>query len=279
MKPIPPPGVSTIAAFTTCISTVADAAEKAEYTSILPEVDLAAQAFQQAVQNLSLHQLPVAQPVAAAVSDSRLKAIYTNRMVRKRGAGRPIYDNLLASAPGGICPLCSVGHASTLDHYAPKSVHPMLSVVPVNLVPACSDCNHGKLAVLPRSATEHTLHPYFDNVDSVTWLTATVQHSVPAAFQFGVAAPVGWSAVLRARVQHHFLSFDLGPKFAVSSANELTGIRYGLEALFRRGGAVAVQAHLSEQAASRAAAARNTWQTAMYVAMASDGWFVGGGFR
>lgn len=276
---MPAPTLSTVNSFAACVSTVADAAERAEYTSISAEVDAASQAFDQAVRTLTLHRLRKATPASAPISEERLKSLYTYRMVRRGAGGRANYDRILASAPGGICPLCSVGHASTLDHYAPKSAHPMLAVTPTNLVPACGDCNHEKLASMPNSAGEHTLHPYFDNVDTVTWLTATVIQVAPAAFKFDVNPAPAWTPVLTARVQHHFRAFGLAARFAVSAASELVGIRHGLEAVFLRGGSGAVHAHLAEQAASRSAAARNSWQAAMYTAMSQDAWFLAGGFR
>lgn len=280
MKPMPKPAYTTISVYNTCISTVADTTEKNNYAAIATEIDAAARVLDHAVQNLNVHSMVKATPIAAAVSDDQLKSLYTYRMVHKRNtSARAIYDALLACAPGGYCPLCSVGFASTLDHYAPKSQHPMLAVVPFNLVPACGDCNHGKLASLPNSPNDHTLHPYYDDVDTVTWLTADVLHTSPASFEFKVAPHATWGATLSARVQNHFDGFGLAKKFTASAANELVGVRFSLDTIFSRGGAPEVHAHLAEQAASRIAAAKNSWQAAMYAAAANDAWFCGGGFR
>jgi hypothetical protein len=280
VKPLPKPAFTTAGVYSTCISTVTDPTEKQNYMAIGSEVAAAAAVFDQAIQSLNMHNMPKATPVAAPVSDTMLKALYIYRMLHKRNtAARAIYDAMIASAPGGLCPLCSVGFASTLDHYAPKSAHPMLAVVPLNLVPACGDCNRGKLASLPSSPNDHTLHPYYDDVDTVTWLIADVLQTAPASFNFKVVPPVGWGAPLSARVQHHFNSFGLSSKLAAYAANELSGVRYSLDGILSRGGPVEVQAHLAEQAASWSAGARNSWQAAMYSAAAGDSWFCSGGFR
>ena len=63
-------------------------------------------------------------------------------MVRKNGPGRATYDLLKLSAKGGFCPLCGQRNVSTLDHYLPKESYPDLSILPINLVRACSDCNY-----------------------------------------------------------------------------------------------------------------------------------------
>ncbi len=280
MRAIARPAASTLSTYNSCISGVADPVEKADYAAIAHEVEAAGIAFEAAVRALTLHQLVAASPQAAAVSREKLKAVYTAGMVG-RAAGRAYYDGLLASAPGGKCPLCSVGEASTLDHYAPKAKHPMLSVVPVNIVPACSLCNHGKLAGVPTKPDEHTLHPYFDDVDAHQWLFASVNHTSPPSFAFCVVppAPPAWTATLADRVNHHFSSFKLNKRFALNAAHELISIKQGLVDLLVSAGAPGVHAHLSAQAASRLGARRNSWETAMYAAMASDPWFVAGGFR
>lgn len=64
------------------------------------------------------------------------------------------------------CPYCDM-HAmefdsSSIDHFIPKSLYPLLAIYPKNLVVACSACNDrikGKKIYLP------IMHPYFDNLD------------------------------------------------------------------------------------------------------------------
>jgi 5-methylcytosine-specific restriction endonuclease McrA len=282
VRKIPRPSLNTRTAYLNCIAGVADAGERAAYRLIADEVQTAGDAFEAAVTGLTLHRLVRATPVAATISPDRLKAVYTEGMV-VRAAGRQHYNKLLASAPFGACPLCSIGEVSTLDHYAPKSKHPMLAVVPINLVPACSICNTGKRDDLPSGPTKHNLHPYlddFDVIDAHQWLVAEINHTSPASFKFLVSAPPpAWTPVLAERVRHHFGSFELDRRFALRAANQLVSIRFSLDALYAAGGAADVQNFLRVEAESRRRAQRNSWDTAMYSAMATDPWFTNGGFR
>jgi hypothetical protein len=179
---------------------------------------------------------------------------------------------------GDKCPLCTVNTVSTLDHHLPKAEYPILSVTPTNLIPACRDCQCAKMEGYPTTVTEQTLHPYYDNIEGATWLTAIVNQGTPASFTFGVTPPATWSATLADRVRHHMNSFNLSRLFAVNAANELTGIRHGLTNLFNSGGMNAVRVHLQFQAQTWRATGLNTWQLAMYQAAYMDNWFCNGGF-
>src|SRR5262245_19880217 len=80
---------------------------------------------------------------------SEMVAVYDNRLVKKTAPGRRIYDKIFTSAPNDKCPLCGHRNVKTLDHYLPKALFPALTVTPINLIPACSDCNKAKLSTAP----------------------------------------------------------------------------------------------------------------------------------
>src|SRR5258708_7182739 len=204
---------------------------------------------------------------------------YTGRMVAKSQPGRPIYDRLIAGSAGGRCPLCGLGHVSTLDHHLPKAEYPVLAVSPANLIPSCNWCQGAKDGSYPASANDQTLHPYFDNVDGGRWLAAEVVNSTPAAFRFVVVPPPSWNGtIIAARVRHHMKTFKLARLFASNAADELSNIRQRLEDLLAKGGSEAVRAHLNAEAQSRENAWLNSWQTATYQAAAESDWFCEGGF-
>lgn len=73
--------------------------------------------------------------------------------------------------------------ATTLDHFVPKTLVPGLSIDPWNLVPACSDCNHGLFDNFSEQSTEQMLYPYF--VPPIgRWLTASIGHTHPVTVRF-----------------------------------------------------------------------------------------------
>lgn len=265
--------------FTTCISRVRDAQLKARLEGVTQAVIDASAEFDDAATHTRLHQIAAQNLVGGVITQSEMEAVYTQRMVRKGAPGRDIYDSLFTSAPQGKCPLCGHRTVSTLDHHLPKAHYPALAVAPLNLVPACSDCNKSKLAGIPANANEETLHPYFDDIDGDRWLVAEVVHTHPAALRFSVEAPVHWSPVLATRVAWHFQVLGLGRLYSAEAADELLNIRHQLHSLHASGGAALVQVELQERAESCQEARRNGWRAATYEAFANSDWFCDGGFE
>jgi hypothetical protein len=199
-------------------------------------------------------------------------------MAKKGSAGRHFYDSLLNSAPQGKCPLCGHRTVTTLDHHLPKTSYPALVVAPLNLVPACSDCNKSKLVAIPNDSSEETLHPYFDDIDNSQWLNAEVIEMNPASLRFFVSAPDDWSDTLKARVENHFNMFGLAKLYSSQAADELLNIRRQFMDIYANGGATLVKLELNERAASCRVARNNGWRTITYQAFARNDWFCGGGF-
>jgi hypothetical protein len=199
-------------------------------------------------------------------------------MVAKKSPGRDVYDKLMSLAYYGKCPLCGQRDVSTLDHYLPKAHYPALAVAPLNLVPACKDCNKAKLASLPASAEEEMLHPYFDDIDGDRWLYADVVEGAPAALRFRVDGPDDWDDILVARVTLHFETLGLGPLYAAQGADELLNIRHQLQTIFNAGGEQLVRDELLTRAESSRTARLNGWRVAAYEAYAQSDWFCAGGF-
>ena len=119
-----------------------------------------------------------------------MEKVYTDRMAKEKVPGRPVYDRLKASQD--ICPFCGQRVVSQLDHYLPKANFPVLSVVPYNLVPSCSDCNKSKLSDVPNSEEEQIFHPYYDDVTTEQWLFAEVVEGTEVTLCFYVEAPDAW---------------------------------------------------------------------------------------
>lgn len=168
---------------------------------------------------------------------------------------------------------------STLDHHLPKSKFPALAVTPSNLIPACSDCNKSKLASSPHTEEEQTFHPYFDDFGHAPWLHAEVVQGSPPMLRFSVKPPTTWPTLWGARACHHFRTFGLGKLYMAQAAQELVNVQYHLTKLLEQTGAMAVRAHLAEQALSREKANPNSWQTAMYKALCESAWFCTTGLK
>jgi hypothetical protein len=191
---------------------------------------------------------------------------------RQGSSARKFRDQLLANAPHGTCPLCMKGVASTIDHYLAKSIHPEFAVTPINLVPACADCNRAKLDRHPTSAGEQTFHPYFDTFDEDTWIRATIEAGSSPLFVYRVDPPSHWSQIQRERAATHFKTFELGKLYAIHAGQEMASMAQTLKRHASRGD-FALKEELELLTEDRRATDPNSWQAAMYEAMAESDWF------
>jgi hypothetical protein len=200
--------------------------------------------------------------------------LYNTHMVKKGSIGRPLYDKLIISAKG-ICPFCAEGRPTTIDHFLPKDESngfPELSIVPINLVPCCKDCNHIKSSKSPITKEEQLIHPYYDDINQDRWLYTNISYQIndEPALTFYVNCPDEWDETLQARVRNHFKLLDLNLIYSQQAANEFSGISHYLNGLFIVGGEDAVKEHLLCEAISREAYNKNSWQTAMYYALSEN---------
>ncbi|WP_148043025.1 HNH endonuclease [Methylocystis hirsuta] len=207
-----------------------------------------------------------------------MEKVYTQRMAKTGAPARDIYDEIFCSSPQGRCPLCGQRPVATLDHHLPKAHYPALAVAPLNLLPACSDCNKTKLASRPTRAEEVGLHPYYDDLGNEFWLKAQVIERRPTALRFSVAAPASWNVVLTARVENHFRTLGLASLYASEAAEELINIRHQLIKLRALDTANAVRDELERRAQSCALGRPNGWRAAAYRAWQASNWFCEGGF-
>lgn len=277
MRVLAKPAFAATQVYADCVAGVADAAANAKLVGVSAAIETAAGAFEAHAVAKTLHTVVRVPNVAGVVSTDEMKALYKEQMSSANGGGRAYYDALRNSAPNKKCPLCGVGVVSTLDHHLPQSKYPDLTVAPFNLVPCCADCNKAKLAKFPKEPGEQTIHPYFDDFTHAQWVQATIDRGPPLTVSFGAIAPTGWDPVDVQRVARHFEVFKLAVLFGSNANDELITIKPVLERLLGAGGDGAVHGHLVEQADTHSVRL-NSWQHALYRALANDPWFCGGGF-
>lgn len=129
------------------------------------------------------------------------------------------------------------------------------------------------------SPQTQTFHPYFDSIEDVTWLVASIEETAPPVIRFAVSAPDTWEDNKRMKIEHHFETFKLGILYSAHAAVELQNIYGELESIDESGGANAMREELRQRSNSRARVTRNNWQAAMYAALASSAWFCEGGYK
>ncbi len=279
MRSITKPNLDASVVFSDCVSVVQSENLRQRLTACAGLIEDAEEEFERKITRGRIHTIAREDRVNGNVSVKEFMNLYTGRMVGNP-LGRIHYDKLLLSAPNGLCPLCGHRDVSTLDHYLPKSKYPRLSVVPINLVPSCKDCNTGKLVDFPVSPETETLHPYFDRIGNQRWLSLTVNKTTPLSVTYSVVDVLGSGALIFERIREHFKAFGLQSLYATQAARELTGIKLQLTNIFDNGaGFPGVQRFLRDSAESRSIDNLNSWQAVLYEGLANDDWFCRLGFR
>ena len=276
MKTIPKPAESAKDVFLDCVSTVANATLKQQYIDCGDIIEAAENDFENKFNPCNIYQIPQNLIVLAPIGKKEMKSVYDYRMVRSGMPGNKYYNQILSSALYGKCPLCSVRGVDTLDHYLPKSKYPVFAVTPINLIPACTPCNKGKLIDYPKSSNDQTLHPYYDNVENETWIKANVLQTNPISFEYYVDCPIAWTQLLKDRTTNHFESFKLNELFSTHANEELRGAKKLLMKLYNDHPDL-LHNHLVDAYDSKLELGLNSWQAVMYNALLNDAWFNAGG--
>ena len=280
MRYLPKPAHDAEMVFRQCNSHVQDHGLRDSLETFASGIGNLATAYDTAGSGRAFHTMrpiPIPELEAAGITALDLKKAYTQRMVPDTSPGRAIYDSLLLSTPHRLCPLCGQRPVSTLDHYLPKDYFPELSVMPVNLVPACKDCNYNKLNFRPQTEDDSPLHPYYDQVDSEVWLFAEVEHTAPVGVRYYVERPAAWPVALGQRLARQFADLELGVLYASQAAVEISTMDKQMKDLFALGGGAAVAVELVARYESSRAALTNSWKTALYHALSHDPWYAATG--
>lgn len=279
MRKLDKPSESTDEFFRLCISKIRSVELSKRLAICENEVVNAAREYESKVAKAKLHTIIRKNNINGIITSKEMNDVYTYRMVPKKSPGRPLYDKILNSPAHGTCPLCGQRTVTTLDHHLPKSEYPALSVVPINLVPSCKDCNTIKLSGIPLSSDTETIHPYFDNIEDDKWLCAKVVKQNSVNLLFEVCPPDYWDPLLTRRVENHFKTFQLAQLYSAHAAVELNNIRFLLSNLFEQAGSEQVHALLETSAKSREEEHMNSWQSAMYRSLANSQWFYSQGIK
>lgn len=282
MKRLPKPALDASEVYGSCVDGVTDGAVKARFQAAADEILQLAQEYDARAAANQLHLFPAsewsknAQVIVGTVNKGDLTNLYTNQMARRSQPARSYYDRLML-APLGKCPYCGFGHVSTLDHFLSKARYPSFSVLPLNLVPSCLDCNHCKgSGVL--DANNQIPHPYYEgpSIETDTWLYASVKQTTPASVRYFIDPPNAWPTALATRVENYFRDFELASRFAVEAASEMSSLSDYLAPL---GTGELIETHLQQIANVERVRRKNTWKAALYEALAGSTWYRDGGWR
>jgi hypothetical protein len=207
------------------------------------------------------------------ISSEEMEKLYSQDLVGKK-EGREVYNQILANTDYNLCPYCSLRDVKTVDHYLPKSKFPTLAVTPINLIPACRDCNTTKLDVHGNSEEELLLHPYFDDVSNLKWLSANIlKNNLPITFEFSVANFLNEEPILYKRIQRQFSLLELGGLYANHATREFRDRSKMLIKNFDSGGLRGAEEYVRDIFETYSADI-NSWQSCMAEAIISSDWIM-----
>jgi len=272
------PDISALETFDTCVAGIRTADLKQRLQNIRDDIEAGETTFDNAAEASSLYLIASADHVGA-VTAKEMEKLYDRHMARGQSRGRAIYDRLMIAADNDVCPFCGHRTVSTLDHSLPKAGHPVFAVTPVNLIPCCKDCNHAKGTQSPATEEDQLLNAYYDDVTADRWLYAEVIEGSPPAARFFVETPDDWQGEIKTRVENHFTMLDLAKLYASQAGRQFQNMRGALGEIYDAAGPAAVREDLERRFRSCRDITVNSWEGALYEAVAASDWYCDGGFR
>ncbi|MCI3946481.1 hypothetical protein K0038_03539 [Pseudomonas syringae] len=283
MKKLTAPALDATDVFDTCISGLDDPDLVERFKAARDSIILLFLGYTEKASAGELYSLPSSahakpgQEVVATLTKKEFMSLYSNQLLSKGKAARTYYDKLIISAPLAKCPLCGFGQATTLDHFLSKARYPAYSILPINLVPACTDCNKVKSASAVTEANQQS-HLYFECVkfEQEPWVFAELVKTTPPTVRYFAAPPEAWPAPLKLRAENHFKHLDLARRFGIEAAAELSGM---IEVLDDLGTCEDRRDHLKRFASTERKNRTNHWKAPMYEALSESEWFQSGGYK
>ncbi|MEV0058297.1 HNH endonuclease signature motif containing protein [Nocardia sp. NPDC050718] len=187
-------------------------------------------------------------------------------------------NEVIRGAVRRLCPMCGQREASTLDHFLPKEIFPEYSIFPLNLIPACPECNTQKRSYVGDHQTR-LIHAYLDDLSNCP----SVLYSDIEVFDDGPVITFSPNEHLPdsiyTRVKKQFEVLKLSACYSWASVTELIQRSDTFEADYKDGGAelVAAEAREHSEYLSRKFG-RNYWMASLYEGVSRSRDFCDGGW-
>ncbi len=273
MKKIELPKEKVKEVYEICISKVADPRLKNLLKACSGEIEQDEDLYDKKGKVGKLREFPKKDKVNGNIDIKEMKKIYTYRMLHLNQPGRGFYNKLLNSVQ--VCPFCGIRDVSTIDHYLPKTKYATTVVTPINLVPACRDCNSSKNTSDATVENEEVWHPYYDDYGNMRWLYAKIKKdSSPVAIFYVDTSSCDISPEDTNKIKNSFSIFKLARLYGIHAAKELADIDSFMKTLKRNVGNVGVKQHLEEMYRSCKNADENSYKTALYEELKQNEWYI-----
>ncbi len=233
MKRLDPPNISFNDMLVKCSEGMEQVNVRNNFILVFPVFHVKEQQYQALSLAGNLYTYPKVNPLANTtlvvghLTKRKLINLYENYLRDKNKPARDYYDALLVSS-GERCPFCGdIGQTKNLDHFLPKAHFPEFSVMPLNLVPSCRDCNMGeKGQSYATVADEQPIHPYVDKAVfyQEQWVFAEYIDEDDGAFRYYVNCPDAWNQEDKNRAANHFNALDLASRYRLEAGKHLSEV-------------------------------------------------------
>jgi hypothetical protein len=266
-----PPEYDSISVFDKCVKGIKNQNKKDKYISVRQDLAISFDDYESKAQIQELFKIKSNIEnqdgyVLGSLSIKDFKILYRQYLVGSKKQARDIYDTILNSAPLGACPSCGIVDATTLDHYLCQSHFSIFSVLPLNLVPACKDCNYVKSDSIATSLSTQSLHPYFDDEKyyQEPWLKAKLSDGSKLVMNYFAVPPNSWSNQEKLKVKFHLDCFNLKERYSKAASREFPSL---LQKFVNEEKEDKIRFLLEDQYRIESKLNLNSWKTAFYRAL------------
>lgn len=139
-----------------------------------------------------------------------------------------LFDYLTTTEEGvddSLCPYCTIGEASSLDHIIPKTVMPVFADHPKNLIPCCSNCNSKKSNAWFADGNWNYINLYLDDLPNKQFLfvdLAVDGNTLKVKFYIDNRNLIDKNLFLK--ISNHYTKLDLCRRFKQCSNQEISEI-------------------------------------------------------
>lgn len=207
--------------------------------------------------------------VNGVITVEEMVNLYKDKFAKHIPEREIYYDKIMSVAKNGKCPICGIGQVSTLDHYLAKTLYPTYTVTPCNLVPICKDCNFNKRDFELSTNNDALLHPYYDDIDAVEWLCASViRYDENIVVNYFINPNLEKN--LYSRLTKHFKTYCLGQAYAIQASTEIAENIILWKHKYKELGKELFVIFLKECLQSKECYMKNTWNTALLRALINN---------
>lgn len=178
------------------------------------------------------------------------------------------------------CPYCGINEPKTLDHYIPKESYPEFSILPLNLIPICNQCNSTyKGSKFLNKGKRVFLHSYLDAFPDFDFLTCEVCVGRKLEVIFKISPDPG-NSEFSELLSEHFEHLNLNERFKYQSTIEIKLLRTSLGRVYRVNSDYSDVAEELHQEANdlKEVLGGNHWKVALYRGLASSEAYCDEGF-